>query len=278
LTDRFIDIPASPLAPGRSPVRVRYRETGAGRPVVLLHGGWGYGIYPFDRQIAALETAHRIVAPDRTGYGGSSAINELPADFHQRAAEETIGVLEALGLDKPVLWGHSDGAIVALRIGLMAPARIAGVIAEATHFFRRKPASRTFFETMRDAPEQLGDRVATVLARDHGERWRALIQMNGAAWLKIAELDGDLYDGRLGELTVPALVIHGARDPRTEPGELDALSRALEDRSQHTRPAPPARMILLPEGGHSPHSERATSDEVTRIATAWIAERETVDA
>jgi pimeloyl-ACP methyl ester carboxylesterase len=242
---------------------------------VLLHGGWGYDIYPFDRQIAALDAAHRIVAPDRTGYGGSSAIDDLPADFHQRAAEETICVLDALGLDKPVLWGHSDGAIIALRIGLMAPARIAGVIAEATHFFRRKPASRPFFETMSGEPEQLGERVATVLARDHGEKWRALIRMNGAAWLKIAELGGDLYDGRLGALSVPTLVIHGARDPRTEPGELDALRRALEGSGL---PAAPAHVIVLPDGGHSPHSERATSDEVTRIATQWIAARAAVSA
>ena len=55
---------------------------------------------------------------------------------------------------------------------------------------------------------------------------------------------------------MPTLVIHGARDPRTEPGELDALRAALGDAS--------ARFAILPEGGHSPHSERATADEVTR--------------
>lgn len=231
---------------------------------MLLHGGWGYDIYPFDRPIATLESTHRVVAPDRTGYGGSSTLADLPADFHQRAAEETVRLLDALGLDRPVLWGHSDGAVIALRIGLMAPARTAGIIAEATHFFRDKPASRAFFESMRDEPDKLGERVTTVLARDHGARWRALIQMNGAAWLKIAALGGDLYDGRLGELTVPALVIHGARDPRTEPGELDALRQALDG----------ARVMLLPEGSHSPHSERATSDEVARIAARWIAVRE----
>lgn len=45
-----------------SPVRVHYREAGAGRPIVILHGGWGYEIYPFDRQIAALAETHRVVA------------------------------------------------------------------------------------------------------------------------------------------------------------------------------------------------------------------------
>jgi 3-oxoadipate enol-lactonase len=269
LADRSIHIAESPLAPGESPVRIHYREWGAGPPVVLLHGGWGYAIYPFDRQIAALESTRRIVAPDRTGYGRSNGLRELPTDFHQRAADETIRVLDALGLERPILWGHSDGAVIALRVALTAPSRVRGIIAEATHFFRNKPASREFFETMRDAPDRLGERVAAVLEGDHGADWRGLISLNGAAWLAIATESGDLYDGRLRELTVPALIVHGERDPRTEPGELDALRHAIE--------SAPAVFAVLPSGGHSPHSERATAGEVTRIALEWIGDREDDD-
>jgi pimeloyl-ACP methyl ester carboxylesterase len=260
-------ITESPLAPGESPVPIRYREWGAGAPVVLLHGGWGYEIYPFDRQIAVLQSTRRILAPDRTGYGGSGGLRELPTDFHQRAAEETLRLFDALGVDRPVVWGHSDGAVIALRLALMAPSRIAGVIAEATHLFRDKRASRGFFEKMRDAPDSFGDRITSVLERDHGPGWRTLMRMNGAAWLGIAAEGGDLYDGRLADLRVPTLVLHGERDPRTEPGELEALRQAIEGRSED-------RVVVLREGGHSPHSERATSDDVTRIAVRWIAERE----
>jgi pimeloyl-ACP methyl ester carboxylesterase len=59
---------------------------------------------------------------------------------------------------------------------------------------------------------------------------------------------------------VPALLIHGSRDPRTEPGELDALRAAL----------PAARIEVVPEGGHSPHSERAASDDTTRLAADFL--------
>jgi 3-oxoadipate enol-lactonase len=263
-----IDLVSSPLAPGVSPVRLFYREAGAGRPIVLLHGGWGYAIYPFDRQIAALAASHRIVAPDRTGYGGSGRLERQETDFHARAAAETFAVIEALRLDRPVVWGHSDGAVIALLMGLSHPDRVGGIIAEATHFLRRKPASRAFFETMMADPDGLGERVTSVLARDHGGRWRDLIRTNGGAWLRIAEDPSapapDLYGGRLHELRTPLLLIHGARDPRTEPGELDALRAAL------TQADAARQFAILPEGGHSPHSERTTADEVTRVARAYL--------
>jgi pimeloyl-ACP methyl ester carboxylesterase len=262
----FVALPRSPLAPEVSSVSVYFRDVGsrgAGAPIVLLHGGWGYEIYPYDRQIAALGASHRIVVPDRTGYGQSGRVTSLPIDFHQRAAEETLGLLDALALERPVLWGHSDGAVIALRLAAAAPDRVGGIIAEATHVFRDKPASRSFFQTMRDAPDDLGARVTAVLEREHGPRWRELIQAGGDAWLRIAAQGGDLYDGRLTEVRVPVLVIHGAKDPRTEPGELDSLKRGLTH----------ADVTILHEGGHSPHSERATADEVTSIASQWLAGR-----
>jgi len=257
-------IPASPLAPGVSPVSLHYREFGRGVPIAILHGGWGYDIYPYDQQIAALATTHRIVIPDRTGYGGSGTLDEQATDFHQRAAVETLALLDALGIDHTWLWGHSDGAVIALWIAIMAADRVRGVVGEATHFWRRKPASREFFETMRDAPDRLGERVATTLQREHGDRWRALLATNGAAWLSIAEAaaDGaDLYDGRLKEIRTPVLLIHGAKDPRTEPGELAALQSSLGSAL--------AGAHVLAAGGHSPHSERASAGQATAAAAAF---------
>ena len=267
-----IDLMSSALAPRVSPVRVHYRDAGAGRPIVILHGGWGYEMYPFDRQIAALTSDYRVVIPDRTGYGRSGRLERQPTNFHHLAAAETWAVIDALELDHPVVWGHSDGAVIAFLMGLSDPERLSGVIVEAAHMFRSKPASREFFETMMRDPDSLGERLTGVLAHDHGDGWRDVIRANGDAWLRIAADPSapgvDLYGGRLGQLSVPALVIHGARDPRTEPGELEAMRAALEGGVESVR----HRFAVLPEGGHSPHSERATIDEVTRVAHDFVAE------
>ena len=230
---------------------------------MFLHGGWGYEIYPIDRQVAALSD-YRVVMPDRTGYGLSGRLARQESDFHSRAAGETFGVIDALRLERPVLWGHSDGAVIALLMALSAPERLGGLILEAAHFDREKPSSREFFETMRDDPDKLGERVAAVLAREHGDSWREVIRINGVAWLQIAaekSAGADLYGGRLNGVPLPVLVVHGGRDPRTEPGELDALRRAL----------PGAAFEILPDGGHSPHSERAIADEVTHLVRRFLA-------
>lgn len=272
----FVQIPSSPLAPGVAPVRIRYRDTGAGPPVVVLHGGWGYEIYPFDAQIAALAPGHRIVIPDRSGYGGSPPIEDLPADFHDRAAEETRAVIDALGLARPILWGHSDGAIVALLLALAHPDRIAGAIVEATHVYKQKPGSRAFFEAIVADPDSIGARAAAVMARDHGERWRKLLDRHSRAWLRIGRdarsAAEEFYGGRLPGLKVPVLVVHGGRDPRTEPGELEALCAALQERGAAGTPNARNRraFAIFDDAGHSPHSERASADAVTDAALGFV--------
>ena len=260
-----VRIEESPLAPDISPVDINYRESGAGHPLVFMHGGWGYEIYPFTRQIDEFENRFRIIIPDRTGYGGSLRINHVPTDFHARAAVETIRMLDLLQIERPVLWGHSDGAVIAVLLGLSNPELVSGLILEAFHFYRRKTASREFFETMAAEPDLLGDRVASTLSREHGDDyWRKLIVMNGDAWLRIADEASaekqDLYDGRLSLLRVPALFIHGSRDPRTEPGEIEAVRDQLPDATFH----------IIESGGHSPHSESSSAAECNRVAGEFL--------
>ena len=262
----FVTIDESPLAPNAGPVEIHYREAGSGSPLVFLHGGWGYKVYPFDTQIDALRDRFRILIPDRTGYGRSMRLAHVPTDFHARAAVETMRLLDALHIERPVLWGHSDGAVIAAKIGLATPDRVAGLILEAFHFYRVKPGSREFFEVMAGDPRLLGERVAGTLAREHGEDyWRKLIVINGRAWLGLADdathVEHDLYDGKLYELQPPTLFIHGSRDPRTEPGELDAVRSQL----------PSARFEIIEGGGHSPHSASASAAESNRAALEFLA-------
>lgn len=261
-----LELPRSPHAPGISPVIIHYREFGRGTPLVILHGGWGYGVYPFDRQIAAFASEFRILIPDRSGYGHSTPVNdEMPLDFHQRAAAETFSFLDALGIECAYLWGHSDGSVIAAMMGLTAPHRCAGVILEAFHYLRRKPGSRAFFERFAARPEDLGEETRKLLTEDHGEtHWPTVLRRNCSAWFRIADSvkrpDEDLYDGRLGELRVPSMFLHGSLDPRTEPGEMEMVRQAL----------PQATMHFVSNGKHSPHNETDAWLESNKCAIEFL--------
>ena len=103
------------------------------------------------------------------------------------------------------------------------------------------------------------------MASDHGENnWRKVLEAGGNAWLKIIKESDDpgkdFYSNSLSKLSVPAIFIHGNRDPRTEPGELDAVRVEL--------PACPLR--LIDSGGHSPHSEPAVREEFNEIAANFL--------
>jgi pimeloyl-ACP methyl ester carboxylesterase len=243
------------------PARIYYRDAGAGLPLLFLHGGWGYEVYPFDRAIAALNGQFRILIPDRSGYGKSTPIAKLPLDFHRRAARETARFLDALNIERAVLWGHSDGAVIAALLALDEPSRFPGVIFEAFHYTKAKTGSVDFFRAMISEPDRVGARASSALERDHGEGWRKVLQRNAAVWLDIVQSgQGDLYDGRLSELQVPALFIHGGRDPRTEPGDLEAIRRQL----------PQAEIRIIENAGHSPHSEPESAGECVRIAAEFL--------
>lgn len=263
----FTLLRASSLVPGVSPIEIYYRDEGEGLPLVLLHGGWGYGLNPFNRQLEKLRNGFRVVCPDRSGYGHStSLVDDFSVDFHYRAAAETLSFLDSLGIERAFLWGHSDGAVIAAIIGFRAPERVRGLVLEAFHYFRMKPQSREFFETLAYRPEGVGAELCARFALEFGaEDWRKLITSHAKAWLQIAvESAGpadDLYRGRLHEINAPTLFIHGHLDPRTEPGELDAVSGQL----------PHAEMQVLEVGAHSPHSETATADLATKIVSEFLA-------
>lgn len=169
----FARISESPIIHGVTPVNIYYREVGNGMPLMFLHSGWGYCSYPFDSQIEAFSSQFKIIIPDRSGYGRSIKIEYFPIDFHTRAAIEMIRFLDALGVNKVVLWGHSDGAVIAAIMGLLSPERFTGLILEAFHYFKIKPKSRDFFAGLTQHPEQLGERIRQRLILDHGEDyWR----------------------------------------------------------------------------------------------------------
>ena len=104
---------------------VAYHEHGAGEPVVLLHPGFvADGMLPLlDRPALA---DFRLVAPHRRGYGCSGAA-EPPVDMADHA-RDLVALLDALGIEKAHLVGHSFGGCVALEVARACPERVGRLV------------------------------------------------------------------------------------------------------------------------------------------------------
>lgn len=112
--------------------RLHYVDRGEGPAVVLLHG-LGGNLRNFHTLIDRLATRHRVIAPDRPGCGYSTPAGAQPGLFEQ--ASIVAAFLHGLGLERPLVVGHSMGGTLALALALDHPhsARALVLISPASH-------------------------------------------------------------------------------------------------------------------------------------------------
>jgi pimeloyl-ACP methyl ester carboxylesterase len=113
-------------------ITIHYLRTGGARPpIVLLHGLTDNGAC-WSRLAAALAPDYDVIMPDARGHGCSNAPpGPYTTDDH---AADILGLIAALGLERPVLIGHSMGGLAAALVGARAPDQIRGVALEDPAF------------------------------------------------------------------------------------------------------------------------------------------------
>lgn len=153
-----------------------YLETGRGRPVVLVHGAGGRGAL-WNPQLTGLSDIARVIAPDLPGHGGTGGRGSVRVAEY---AEWLIRFLDAAGLDRVVLGGHS-----------------------------------------------MGGAIAQTVAVAHGDRLQGLILVGTGARLRVLPRIVELLREALPDGL--RLISSLAYSPRTEPGAVAAVERALRE-------------------------------------------------
>lgn len=239
--------------------RVEYAEYGARRDdapaLVFLHEGLGcvalWKGFPGDVSVA---TGCRVIVYSRFGYGASDPV-ALPRPLtymHEEGLDVLPAVLDAAGVDRCLLIGHSDGASIAIiHAGGVRDARVEGLVLMAPHVFNEE-LSVSSIEKARDAYRQ---GLRAKLARYHGDNVDCAFRGWNDAWLDPGFLDWNI-EPYLPGIDVPALVIQGRDD---EYGTL-AQVEAIEQQS-----GGPVGTCLLDDCGHSPHRDQP---DATREAIA----------
>jgi pimeloyl-ACP methyl ester carboxylesterase len=111
-------------------VNLYFETHGAGRTMLLLHGGLGSGEM-FGPTLAALAERHQVILPDLQGHGRTADIDR-PLD-PRLLADDIAALIDHLGLDRPDVVGYSLGGMVALHTGARHPAKVGRVVAASAN-------------------------------------------------------------------------------------------------------------------------------------------------
>jgi pimeloyl-ACP methyl ester carboxylesterase len=230
--------------------RLEYRRIGpaaSGPTLVFLHEGLG-SISQWRDFPARIVRATGLPAIIYARYGhGQSDVLEKPhgVDFMHREALETLPeLLGALGITRPLLIGHSDGASIAL-IYAGAGHRLDALVAMAPHVFVEDisiagiaAAKRAFEGT--DLPDKL--------ARHHRDAAKTFYGWNDV-WLSPAFRSWNI-ESVLPAIRCPLLAIQGVDDEYGTMAQVDAIAHQAGG---------PVEVLKLAQCGHSPQKDQPDS-------------------
>ena len=193
-------------------VTLHYAAAGEGRPVVLIHGN------SEDHSIFSVETGqlvsagYRVYAPDSRGHGANAP---MPEYHYADMAEDVYGLIRALGLVRPALYGHSDGGIIGLMLEIAHPGTL-GALAVSGANLSPEGLDPSFLEKY------------TAIQKAHPDPLIALM-------LNEPRID----PSELEKIRIPVLVTAGEHD-LILPSETEKIAAALPD----------AERVIVPGADH----------------------------
>ncbi|HOX43890.1 MAG TPA: alpha/beta hydrolase [Myxococcota bacterium] len=270
---RSLELP--PAAGGTRPRRVVYRELGAGRPVLLLHGLWTTG-FTFRALLSRLQAARcRAVVPELVPAEAEPLLpggDATPAALAALVAE----IIQALGLVTPTVVGHAELGLAGLCLALERPQAVGTLVtlgvctqlpasARLRGFWLNRSggaerwARRTHKDPTRAALEMLAYADPTVLSRQElrelARGWASLPAARTRARLLAQTLAPGYRRDVLARLqalaasgaSFPAALklVHGDRDPLAPPAQGRRLTQLL----------PGAELFVAERAGGAPQVE-----------------------
>jgi 3-oxoadipate enol-lactonase len=235
--------------------RIRFDDSGGDGPPVIFSHGFQMDRQMFAPQVQALAPEFRVITWDERGFGETE--HDGKPFTYWDSAQDCLGLLEHLGIERAVLAGMSQGGFLSLRAALLAPERVRALVLIDTQSGTENPdhlpAYRQMQATWLEAGpvDELTQAVAGLIIGDPvlSEPWIAKWQR----WPResMREPVNTLFDrdditDRVGEISCPAIVFHGTADQSIEIAKGEELCRAL----------PGCTGVIRIEGG--PHAANLT--------------------
>lgn len=246
---------------------IRVYEGGSGAPLVYLHGAGG--LFPDDPFVAKLAERYRVHAPILPGYEDSEGAESMRdmLDFTLHGFD----VLDALGLDRPILVGHSMGGMIAAEMAALNPERVEklALIAPAGLWLDEHPIPDIFAKLPFEFPEllfhdvEMGTRLMT-----------AGLDLDDVEFLKNFLIRASRQFGQAGKILFPiperglserlyrvrarTVIIWGEDDRLIVPAYAEAFKHHL----------PKAELVSIARAGHMAPIEQpeAVLDAIAKVA------------
>lgn len=229
-------------------------KTGGSPAIVFIHGYCQSSAYWTPTATLAAEAGARCLAPDLPGFGRSA---DVPGPYTMEAYADSLAALLAeKGVGKATIVGGSMGGVVAQHFALRHPALLERLLLVATGAFTADPPA-ALAKADSIAAAEWNAQAAEPVARgfffkkpaeaDFAERGAIALAAAKAAAVEAARSNGlSRTFERLGEITVPVLIVQGRHD----------RARTPEHGAQMCERLPDANLVIVEDAGHTPQLEQ----------------------
>lgn len=233
--------------------RIYYEEYGQGEPLILLHG-FGRTLADWKPFISEFSKNYHVIAWDMRGHGRSTNQDTSEIFLHATAANDLLGLLEKLNLNKVKAIGHSSGGMVILYAATKEPDRFEAIIPISAQMYY----SLQTREAIKNYAKPEDSYQYNEFEKLHGEIKGRLIARQ---FYHFHELYGDpsITPDQLAAIKARSLIIHGDND-------FVPVSQAWEIYSN----IPNARLWIVPNGWHIPHVGGAREIDFIRITLEFL--------
>jgi pimeloyl-ACP methyl ester carboxylesterase len=232
-------------------LRMYYEVHGEGNPLLLLHGG-ATSIETFTHQIPFFAREFQVIAPEQMGHGRTADIPERDFHYHDMA-EDTVELMNHLGIADAFIVGWSDGGILGLDIAIHHPERVrklacSGAVSRVDGL---EPESLDWLgnATPADWPKSFREAYER-LSPDGPSHWPLVI----ARIVKMFRSEPSFTSEQIASIKAPTLLIVGDHD-MVRPEHAVEMFRLI----------PGAELSVVPHAGHSvPMEKPALWNETVR--------------
>ncbi|MCC5950386.1 MAG: alpha/beta hydrolase [Nitriliruptoraceae bacterium] len=218
--------------------RFHVEDTGGDGPPIVFSHGFLMDHRMFAPQVEELAGVYRCISWDARGFGATEFDGE--SFTYWDSARDLFAILDALGIERAVLAGMSQGGYLSLRAALLAPDRVRALVLIDTQAPPEAPEKVAEYQQMIDTWVGMGylEELATVvsgliigepeLEAEWREIWRGWdpSRMRAAGH---ALLQRDDITDRLEELAMPVLAVHGTEDVAIPVSRAHEICAAVDD-------------------------------------------------